>query len=207
MISKTTMAQANSTGNVVIVLAQPPQSTAASGSFEIANFNLGVVTTSSNASASLNFNSGDMQVVTSSKVPMTVMVTSATLSLNPVYTTSTPTPTAATGVTNTPTPRPSNTPTSTPLSTSTPTPTTSQTVSVYLNLATGKTCSTYCGDQGKTCIDVGSDPSGTNNEIVTYNKSTSYCQTPATGTCSTQMVDQSHSCFGYAANWTYCRCQ
>lgn len=63
VVQKTSMSQANSTGQVDIVLGLSPGSPAPTGVFEVANFNLTAFTTNPNVTATLNYNTANSQVV------------------------------------------------------------------------------------------------------------------------------------------------
>ena len=125
-IVKTTMAEANSTGRVVIALgldeldrANPP-----TGTFEIANFSVRSSTTQTNVSSQLAFTVSDSQIVNMTAEAQIIASTGSTFTLNPVVTnTPTATPTATPSPTRTPTPTATFTPTPTRTPTPTPTPT------------------------------------------------------------------------------------
>jgi len=127
VLAKTTRAQANSTGRVRIALGLPlvqlpnPTPVPPSGSFEIARVTLTSASSTNNDSAGLDFDTGQLQVVTVGERVLSVLATGTALSLNPVA--STPTPTPRPTPTPTPTPRPTPTPTPAP----TPTPTGTET--------------------------------------------------------------------------------
>ncbi|KKU02196.1 MAG: hypothetical protein UY06_C0012G0010 [Candidatus Amesbacteria bacterium GW2011_GWA2_47_70] len=126
VLAKTTRAQANSTGRVRIALGLPlvqlpnPTPVPPSGSFEIARVTLTSASSTNNDSAGLDFDTGQLQVVTVGERVLSVLATGTALSLNPVA--STPTPTPRPTPTPTPTPRPTPTPTPRPTPTPTPTP-------------------------------------------------------------------------------------
>lgn len=120
-IIKTSMAEANSTGRVVVVLAldELDRSNPPSGTFEVASFPIRVVATGQNLTTQLTFNVTDSQVVDMDAQALNISTSGSTFTLNPV--TSSPTPTST--PTRMPTPTPTPSPIRTPTPTLTPTPT------------------------------------------------------------------------------------
>lgn len=119
VVSKTTMSQANASGQVVFVIALSPSDRAnpPSGVFEVANFNVKAVSTTQNASASLTFTDAEIQLVDLASQVIPFTTGGSLLTLNPVTATSTSAPTATT------TSAPTATSTTVPSATSTATPT------------------------------------------------------------------------------------
>ncbi len=105
-ISVTSMAQANSSGRVSIVLGLDPndRNNPPTTLFELASLSFVPNTTSTNQSTTLSFVQANMQVVETNYVNLTFAVSNSTILVNP---TSTSTPTRIV----TATPRPINTPT------------------------------------------------------------------------------------------------
>lgn len=116
-ITKTTMAEANSSGRIVLVLAldEADRANAPTGTFEIANFPVRAVSVQQNLSTQLNITVAESQIVNMNTQALNITSAGTTFTLNPAIT-NTPTNT----LTNTPT----NSPTNTPTSTITNTPTT-----------------------------------------------------------------------------------
>jgi hypothetical protein len=115
-IKVTSMADANSTGKVSIIVGLDPAKIASppSGAFQIANVAFDANTSTKNATSSISYATSSMQVVSTDKSVFSLTAAGVDLTINP---TPTPTPTP----TSTPTPRPTSTPT--PRPTLTPTPT------------------------------------------------------------------------------------
>jgi hypothetical protein len=117
-VKVTTMAEANSTGKVSIVLGLDPanRSNPPSGAFQIAGLTLAGNTTAQNVITAVTFNTSAMQLVAMDQSVFTLTSTPLAITVNPAV--ATPTPTA----TPTSTPRPTVTPTGLPTPTLTPTP-------------------------------------------------------------------------------------
>ena len=109
VISSTTMAQANSTGKISMVLGLDPASrnNAPSGAFRIANLTFAPATTSPK-SATVSFMNGSMQLVAADLSVFTLNTTPLTLWVNQPIPSPTPTPTP--GPTGIKTPSPTKTP-------------------------------------------------------------------------------------------------
>ena len=101
VIQKTTMSEANSSGQIVLVLAVPPAQTPPSAIFEIANFGIKKISTISNDQTAISFNSDSrgIQIVEETAANLSFNTRSSNLTLNPVA--NTPTPFATTTVTPT----------------------------------------------------------------------------------------------------------
>ena len=137
VISVTTMANANSTGTVTIILGLDPAdiANAPTGSFTLATLSLEALSNTA-SSSSLSFVASGIQIVDMTATPFTVSTTNATVTVAGPTATATATPTAS------PTPSPSPTPTHTasptaspsPTPTVTPTPTSTTSTSASLNL-------------------------------------------------------------------------
>lgn len=125
-ITKTSMANANSSGRIVLVLAldELDRTNAPTGTFEIANFPIRAVATQQNLSTQLNFTVAESQIVNTNTDALNITASGSTFNLNPAVT-ATPTSTPTGTPTNTPTFTP--TPTNTPTPTRTPTPTATRT--------------------------------------------------------------------------------
>ncbi|HJZ06016.1 MAG TPA: pilin [Patescibacteria group bacterium] len=100
--------------------------------------------------------------------------------------------------------RPCSVPTSTP----TPVP-----VVVLNEPAPGisQSCNTVCGNSGRTCIDIGTNATGTGG---TYNTLSGFsCSYSQPASCNTTLTRQPQIaggyvvCTGHFVDWTYCRCQ
>jgi Bacterial Ig domain len=117
VIQKTSMAEANSTGNVSIVLGLDPSqlNNPPTGTFQVASMTFNANTANPDITTAISFNAGQMQLVAIDQSVFALTTTNLNLVLNP---TATPTPSATPVPTPTQTPMPSPTPTATP----TPTP-------------------------------------------------------------------------------------
>jgi hypothetical protein len=104
VVSKTSQADANSTGKITIVIALSPDDSnnPPSGVFEYAQFPIGSVTSQSDVATEINFVSSGIQLVDVAGYELPYTPTAAKITINPLSSTNTPTPTSA--VTNTPTP-------------------------------------------------------------------------------------------------------
>ncbi|KKS80854.1 MAG: putative cell surface glycoprotein [Candidatus Woesebacteria bacterium GW2011_GWC1_43_10b] len=154
VIAKTSMAQANSTGKVILVAGVSPGDPLPTGLIEFGSFSIGSSTTEANASTNLAFTVSDIQIVETSEVNLAIQATDSVVTLNPtieVSPTNSPTqtpsvttaeesPTPSVIVTLTPTPSPepptptlaigvspTPSPTGSLVATSTPTPTVTST--------------------------------------------------------------------------------
>ena len=103
IVKVTSMAEANTTGKVSIVLGLDPaqKANAPTGAFQIADVNFEAVTTNPNILTAITFNTGAMQIVALDQSVITVSSTNLNLTLNPV---ATPSPTATVAPTPTKTP-------------------------------------------------------------------------------------------------------
>lgn len=125
VVEKTSMAQANSSGSLTIVLGLDPlnKGNPPSGVFELANFDLSPTSSTTNDTATLSFDNAEFQIVNMNANELNVSATGANLTLNfqPTATLS-PSPTPASIRTPTPTTFVSSTPALTLTPTPTPTP-------------------------------------------------------------------------------------
>lgn len=112
VIKQTTMAAANTTGKIDLVIGLDPKPTGAtpSGTFQLATLQFGANTTASNATATASFTSAVTQLVAVDTTVFTVTTVGSSMIVNP-----TPTPTPTIGVTPTTTVAPTSTPVPTPL--------------------------------------------------------------------------------------------
>jgi hypothetical protein len=103
VVAKTTMAQANSTGTIVIAVALDPsgKNSPPTGTLKLADITFAGQTKNPNISSTLNIPSGSVQIVHPDGSLYSITTAAATLTLNPV-------------ATPTPTPKPTTTPTETP---------------------------------------------------------------------------------------------
>lgn len=135
-IKVTPMAEANTTGKIYIILGLDPTklTTSPTGAFQIADITFNALTTGSNVSTALTFNTNGMQVVSTDQTLFSLSSNNLTLTLNP---------------TATPSPVPSTT--STPAPSLTPKPTQSATCSKCFK----KQCNAVCekGDSKTLCPD------------------------------------------------------
>jgi len=154
VITKTSMAQANSTGKVVLVAGVSPGDPLPTGLIEFGSFSIGSSTTEANASTNLAFTVSDIQIVETSEVNLAIQATDSVVTLNPTIEVSptnsptqtpsvttaeeSPTPSVIVTLTPTPTPEPPTptlaigvsptpSPTGSLVATSTPTPTVTST--------------------------------------------------------------------------------
>jgi hypothetical protein len=119
-IIRTSRTDANNSGKIILVLGLKPNSTAPTGNFELAKLPFTAVTTTSNLSTAINFDSADIQLVNLSVNQLAFTSKSASITLNP------------SGPTNTPAPNPTATPTP-----SGPSPTPGATTTVTYQITTG----------------------------------------------------------------------
>lgn len=146
VIKLTSMADANKSGKIRIVIALKPTTIqlAQTGSFSLATLKFASKTQASNQSATLSISSNNLQLIDLDPIPFAVTKETAKFTLNPSSTTPTPTPTPTKPPTATPKPSVPNTPA--PTLTPTPTPTPSPSAAIpnvdnigpSLNLTTGK---------------------------------------------------------------------
>lgn len=133
IIKVTTMAEANSTGVVSIVMGLDPSmvSSPPVGAFQVASLTFNTNTLNPNIATSVNFNTNQMQILGSDQLAFQLTTTSLNLVLNPTPTLS-PSPSSTPRLTTTPsppTPKPTATPTSAPAESGT------------CSVASGATCS------------------------------------------------------------------
>ncbi|OGG02135.1 hypothetical protein A2W14_02730 [Candidatus Gottesmanbacteria bacterium RBG_16_37_8] len=90
IVEKTSMATANSQGKAIIVVATAPTDSKPTGSFELASFTLSGISTQANDTASINFETTDMQFVegagqqlTIGVIPLGVTVNGQDISITP----------------------------------------------------------------------------------------------------------------------------
>ena len=82
IVQKTTLEEANSTGNILIVLAYPPNAEPPSLTYNVASFEINPITNNPTTTA-LGFNNLDMQVVYETVSPPNITTAGQTISLNP----------------------------------------------------------------------------------------------------------------------------
>jgi len=132
VIKKSTLAEATTSGRLVIALAAAPGATPAAGVIEIASFTMTTISPTANDTTEIKFATSDNQFVDENATNLGIKLSSANVVLN--ATSSTTTPTVIPTLIPTGTIKPTNTPTSTPKPTNTPTPP-SGTNTVTLNVA------------------------------------------------------------------------
>jgi|GEM_PF-6447462 len=95
VIKKSTMAQANQTGKLSIVVAVDPTTvtTAPTGSFALANLKFKSVTTTPNLITNLGITNNSLQLIDSGSTPFTATIKTASMTLNPIVVSSSSTPT------------------------------------------------------------------------------------------------------------------
>lgn len=132
VVQKTSMAEANSTGNVVVVaaLSTTDRGNPLTGVVELANFNLTSVTAQANSASNLAYIDAGVQLIDMESNVLPFTTQAATLLLNASSATNTPTAASTATGTVTVTTAPTATSTTAPTATSTVTPTTQVTTTV-----------------------------------------------------------------------------
>jgi cell division septation protein DedD len=120
VIESTSKAEANNSGQILLVLGAAPNAVLPTGMFQIATLPLAPISTSPNDQGMISVIASDTQIVNQTPQNLSFTFQNATITLNPV---ASPTPSPTAVPSPTPTPRPTPTPTPTPRPTATPTPT------------------------------------------------------------------------------------
>ena len=186
IIKVSSMADANLTGSISIVLGLDPSliSSPPSGTFQVASLTFNTNTPDPNVAATISFNTSQMQFVSTDESEFQLSATNLSLVLNPVVT---PSPTPTTGSTSSPTPTsaatnvPTATATATAIPTATPTivPTTSPTNSSTSGSGNTSGSSGSSGSSGTTAKkgDINGDGKVNITDLsmllANYNKNTS----------------------------------
>lgn len=76
---------------------------------------------------------------------------------------------------------------------------------IYLNSASGKTCTQICDAMYCNCTGMGVDAQANDDNYYEYGAGPCTLVWPAD--CSANMVDESEFCYGNAAKWTHCKCE